>query len=271
MTSNLFLLMITVVSIHIYPIKGMRGVSLESSQIDQRGLAYDRRWMVIDGNGKFVTQREQPKLTTIEVEWNEPTITLSLNGKSVTFSHDNVSSEAIRVKVWNDWCEGIIAEEFVNQWLSQALEGDYRLIYMPDDSRRVVNPKYVPQEAITSFTDGYPFLVISEASLEYLNDRLETPVGMERFRPNLVIRGVAAHIEDNFEKIKIGDIPFEGAKRCPRCQVPTIDQKTGEKGRQPMLTLARYRLFDEDILFGMNMVHRGQGVIKVGDILERQD
>jgi uncharacterized protein YcbX len=173
------------------------------------------------------------------------------------------------VEVWGDECKAIPASPAAHEWMSQYLGMDCRVVYMPEDSIRLVNPKYAiaPTDHV-SFADGFPFLLISQASLDDLNQRLETPLPMNRFRPNFVVSGCTSFAEDTWKRIRIGTMEFHLVKPCARCIVTTVDQQTADRGQEPLRTLAQYRMQDGKILFGQNLVAVGVGQVSVGDAVE---
>jgi uncharacterized protein YcbX len=221
--------------------------------------------MLVDPNGRFVTQRELFQLALVETALEGDRLRVSAPGQPgldlpVTYE----SGPSRTVEVWQDRAVGVV-HALGSKWFSDYLEAPHELVYMPDAHRRQVNPSRANLGDIVSFADGYPFLLISEASLADLNSRLEVPLVMERFRPNIVIDGTAPFAEDEYARVRIGDISFRGAKRCERCVITTIDPETGERGREPLRTLAKYRLADQKVWFGMNLIHDHTGVLRVGD------
>jgi len=175
--------------------------------------------------------------------------------------------EALRVGIWDDECEAIHPSQEASEGLSDRLGVPVRLVYMPDASRRPVDPDFARQGEITSFSDGYPLLIIGHSSLDDLNARLDSPMGMERFRPNLVFTGGAPYAEDGLRRFTIAGIRFQGVKPCARCVLTTVDPLTAETGPEPLRTLSTYRTLGGKVLFGMNLLHEGEGVLRVGDAL----
>lgn len=261
--------MLTVSELFVYPIKSLRGVSLRQAHVTDRGLQYDRRWMLIDSQNRFLTQREHPQMALL-------TVLIGIDGLAVT--HPEIGtirvpfkpthSNAEEVLIWEDRCKAVLMGSDFDAWFSAALAINCRLVYMPDSAERQVDQRYATKGAITSFSDGYPFLLIGQASLDDLNRRLETPVSMNRFRPNIVFTGAVPFEEDRMNHIRIGDkIDFYGVKLCARCVMTTIDQENGKKSKEPLKTLALYRSKGKKILFGQNLIHQGSGIIEVGDTL----
>ncbi|MBK9156483.1 MAG: MOSC domain-containing protein [Chloracidobacterium sp.] len=256
--------------INIYPVKSLKGIQLSESPVEARGLRFDRRWMLVDGDGQFMTQRDFPKMALIET---------SVNGKGLAVRFDGwelaVPAEAekpVEVGIWEGPVAAAMFSDEVNRWFSEVLEADCRLVTMPKDTRRLLPAEFAvrPGEDHVSFADGYPLLLIGEGSLAELNSRLETPVPMNRFRPNLVVAGSDAFAEDTWKKIRVGETIFHLVKPCARCVLTTVDQATGIKnGKEPLRTLASFRTFDNKVLFGENLIAENPGgTVRVGDEVE---
>jgi uncharacterized protein len=270
--------------INIYPIKSLGGITLNEAIIEQRGLQYDRRWMLVDENGKFLTQREFPKISTISIGLTKNSLKVSVEGFDDLFVPYEVEGETIKVEVWGSYADAILHDSHINNWFSEVLQTNCRLVFMPDNSRREINPRFVVNKDIVSFADGYPFMILGENSLNDLNSRLETTLPMNRFRPNLVVSNSEAFAEDNWKKIKIGDTFFRTTKPCERCVITTVKQTDGVfTGKEPLKTLATFRrtkhlfptnyqdfgLSENAVLFGQNLVAENFGkLIKVGDKVE---
>jgi hypothetical protein len=258
--------------INIYPIKSLKGISLNEAKIEDRGLSFDRRWMLVDEDDKFLTQREFPKMATLTTEIYDDHLKVVNGGAALEIPHEAGSDVTASVTIWNS--TGLKAEVYdssVNRWFSERLGAACKLVRMPDATKRIVNPNYAVRkhEDTVSFADGYPFMLISESSLTDLNSRLEAPLPMNRFRPNFVVSGSDAFAEDGWKKIRIGETVFHVVKPCERCVITTIDQTRGEKGKEPLKTLNTYRSFDGKVLFGQNLIAESAGsVIKIGDEVE---
>ncbi|MEQ8712162.1 MAG: MOSC domain-containing protein [Cyclobacteriaceae bacterium] len=251
--------------IYIYPIKSMGGIRLESSVCEGRGLQYDRRWMLIDPTGKFVSQREHAHLCLIKLSLSSDGFRLSYNDEHREIPRILSGTDYSEVQVWGDTCKAIIHDSEINAWLSQILDLDVRLVYQVDEDNRHVDPAFAKNGEVNSLSDGYPYLVLGQSSLDLLNEKLAEPILINRFRPNLVFSGSEPHEEDQWADFSIGHAKFYGAKPCSRCQVPTINQESGVMGKEPTRTLARYRNFDHKIKFGMNVLCSQEGTIAVGD------
>lgn len=248
-----------------YPIKSAAGIALNQSLVTMRGLSHDRRWMVCDRNGKFLTQRKFPKMALMRVTVDD-TLRLSIasdGAASLELPVVPAAADPVAVEVWGDGCSAWSMGHEAAQWLSEFLGFEAQLVYMPDTTHRPTD--HGRFETPNSFADAYPFLLISEASLADLNGRLQQPVPMNRFRPNLVVTGCDPFAEDTWKQIKIGDIVFDVAKACSRCSIPGVEQSTGEQGKEPLKTLATYRRWDHAIWFGQNLIAHDEGTLAVGD------
>lgn len=262
---------ITLSSLYIYPIKSAAGIALTTAQVEARGLQYDRRWMVVDQAGQFMTQRQHPRMALIQVAIAPDQGTLEIAAPQMpplSVPLQLTRKGQLSVKVWRDICGAIPMDPEINNWFSRFLNVRCQLVYMPDTSRRMVNHPGLSNRPV-SFADGYPFLLISQASLDHLNQQLEQPISMDRFRPNFVVTGVDAHQEDTWSHIRIGTVAFQVVKPCSRCILTTIEQSTGARQEnEPLRTLAKYRLWDGQIWFGQNLVQDELGIVQVGDEVE---
>ncbi len=271
--------------INIYPIKSLKGISLDSAVVEERGLQNDRRWMLTTPDGMFFTQREFPQMAalTVKVESGQLKVESEIFGEMpIPFEPDK--GERKTVTIWQSVCEGLVYNGEVSEWFSDAIGTKCQLVYMPDDSRRNVNPRFNKNDDVVSFADGYPLMLLTEASLADLNSRLEEPLPMNRFRPNLVVNGSDAFAEDNWRTIRISDAVFRSTKPCERCVVTTVDQAKGEfAGKEPLKTLASFRMAKDvmpnryeslgvganAVLFGQNLIAESAGAtIRVGDEVE---
>ena len=254
--------------ISIYPVKSCAGIALERVVLDHFGPAGDRRWLVVDERRRFVSQREQARLALIRVEQRPGGISLTASGDSIDVDIPPADAPEIRVTVWEDSVRALLADRDTADWLSAQLGLPCRLVYMPDNCQRLVDGRYASEGETVSFADGFPLLLISQASLNDLNSRLSNPVPMNRFRPNLVVSGCEPFAEDNWRRIRIGAVEFDVAKPCSRCVIPSIDQATA--GRDPHINrvLARYRRVNGQIMFGQNLLYQRTGQLALGDSVE---
>jgi uncharacterized protein YcbX len=258
-------------ALNIYPVKGLKGIALTEAVATDRGLEHDRRFMIVDDEGMFRTQREHPRLATIWTEIAGDALRLSAEDRDeIAVPLVPLSGPRVRVQVWSSTVEALGVPS-ADEWLTEYLGMASHLVYMPDYSKRTSNPKYGGTGKAVGFADGYAYLAANEASLADLNQRLAAKghpaLPMNRFRPNLVVSGGAPFEEDRWGDIHVGEAVLRGAKPCGRCQVTTTDQATGEvRGPEPLATLAEYRDSREfGVMFGMNLVTVRGGRVRVGD------
>lgn len=259
--------MYTLTEIWIYPIKSLGGIQITETIVQERGLQHDRRWMVVDQEGKFLTQRTAHQMAFIDVALSDNGFRVrhrSYPGEELIVPFMSETREAMWVQVWEDAVEAIRVSVQADKLLSKWLNRDVILVQMPDWASRPVDPDYATNGEKVSFADGYPVLLIGQSSLDDLNSRLQAPVSMARFRPNLVVTGTQPYTEDTWKEIQIGDTSFKGVKPCGRCILTTIDPLTGQTGTEPLKTLSTYRKQNNKVVFGMNLLSR-PGSISVGD------
>ena len=282
--------------LNIYPIKSLRGIALSEALVEKRGLRYDRRWMLTDRGGMFFTQREVPKMASIEVRLESGQLIVeseSAGTINIPFEPDRGSRQ--NVTVWQSEVQGLVYNGEVSEWFSDVLRRSCQLVLMPDTSERHVSEKFDSGNDIVSFADGYPLLLIGEGSLANLNERLhdlyrdeeygeKLPLPMNRFRPNLVVKGSEPFEEDRWARIRVGEAIFRVVKPCARCVMTTVDQVRGEfDGKEPLRTMASFRMAKDvfpdtfeslgqtanAVLFGENLIPENPGVsVHVGDPIE---
>lgn len=252
----------------IYPLKGGRGIPVEALEVVVGGPAHDRRWMLVDEGGRFISQRTLPALTQVSARPRPGGLILEMAGESLEVP--TPAGAPIKAEVWGDSVRCVAAGPEADGWLSQGLGQSVRLVHLPPTELRAVDPDFAPGHVV-GLADGYPFLVLTTGSLADLNRRLDHPVGMERFRPNVVVADPTPHAEDGWRRFQIGDVSFRGVKPCARCTVPTLDPRTGEGGPEPLRTWATYRRWRGKVWFGMNAVALGGGTIAVGALVEVQE
>jgi len=259
-------------SIHIHPIKSTAALDLESAVIDERGFAHDRRWMVVDEDGRFLTGREIGRLVLIRARPERGGLHVEAPSMpALRVPAPDADGERLRVTVWDDTVDAARADPDSEAWLGEFLGRPVRLAKVDARSERVAEPDHgATAEDRIGFADGYPFLAISQASLDGLNARMASPVPMRRFRPNLVIEGCEPHAEDAWRRIRVGEVEFEALKPCTRCVFTTVDPATGARdpSGEPLRTLRDYRRSPNGLTFGMNLVARGRGTVRVGDRVE---
>ncbi len=262
--------MIQLEAIHFYPVKACRGISPGRWDLDAFGLRLDRRFMVVGTDGRFLTQREHPALARVETQVDSEVLWLAAPDRArVAVPLEAPAGERMEIEIWRHRGPALDQGDDAAALLSAHLGVACRLVRVAPEHARRVNPDYFPGEAHTAFSDGYPLLLISRASLDDLNARLAEPLPMNRFRPNLVLGGCAPYAEDGWKRIRIGDCEMAVVKPCDRCVVTTTDQSTGRRaGNEPLRTLASYRAGERGVLFGQNLVHLGRGPIAVGARVE---
>lgn len=252
--------------INIYPLKSAGGIPLVNVVPETRGLAHDRRWMVVDDSGQFMTQRTSPKMALINTKISAQTLNLNAPGMSeLSLPLFPTAGESQEVEIWGDRCEAWTSSPQTKKWISEFLGESCNIVFMPDHSNRPVDPDYTVGENQVSFSDGFPFLLISEASLNDLNKRLPESVAMMRFRPNLVVKNTEPFEEDFWKFIRIGDCELQVVKPCSRCVLTTVDPETGKfSGKEPLRTLATFRKENGKVLFGQNLLATKMGKMEVG-------
>ena len=273
----------TISQINIYPVKSLDGYSVASAVVEKRGLQHDRCWMITDTEGVFVTQRVNGKMALLQAVVEDNTLTIKEKQNELNFIEIKINASSgleNTVTVWDDTVKAASVSAAADAWLSAFLGKEYRLVVMPETTKRRVDENYNTGQDVVSFADGYPFLIIGEASMAELNERVlaknegADPLSIRRFRTNFVFTGGTAHAEDSLKNFKIGNVDFLGVKPCARCVLTTRDPDTGVKGKEPLLTLGTYRQVNNKILFGQNLVWQfGKWssdelpVVRVGDII----
>ncbi|KPI20454.1 MOSC domain containing protein [Actinobacteria bacterium OK074] len=268
-------------SIHVHPVKSLRGRAPGTAVVEPWGLAGDRRWALIDAVGKVVTQRRQPRLAlAAAAPLAGGGITLSAPGLEPVDVAVPAPGPTITARFPRDKVETVAADAAASRWLSAFLGSDVVLVHLDDPATRrpVDDPPYGLPGEVVSLADGYPLLLTALASLDDLNSLIargdhpdEGPLPMNRFRPNLVVTGTAPWAEDGWGRIAVGEVVFRVAKPCGRCVVTTTDQATAARGREPLRTLGRHRRFGDKLVFGQNLVPETTGTVRVGDAVEILD
>jgi uncharacterized protein len=254
--------------IWVYPVKSLGGIQLTTAAVESRGLQHDRHWVIVDKNYRFVSQREHPQMALlgVEIKNNSLIINDKTSESQIEVPFIPQTADHRSVSIWDDTVAAVAVSDACDAWLSQKLHTTLRLMYLPDASPRPADRKYSPFDTDVSFADGFPFLVIGQASLNDLNSRLATPVEMLRFRPNFVIEGSLPYSEDHWYEFTIGAQVFWGVKPCARCILTTVNPQTGTRdGKEPIQTLSSYRKHNNKIYFGQNVVTNQRGRIQIGD------
>lgn len=247
-----------------YPVKSLGGIRLTSSRVFKKGLELDRRWMLIDEQGKFMTQRIHHKMALFRTTWSNGIL-------SITHGTDSIDIPAItpgpelKAKIWDDVVSVIDTGQQISAWFSERLSMPCRLVAFPEKNDRAVDPRYKVGDDHVSLADGYPMLIIGQGSLDDLNGRMPSGVPMNRFRPNIVFTGGEPYEEDTWTRFRIGNNAFAAVKPCARCVLPTVDQTTGIMGKEPLATLSKYRKREGKVYFGMNLIPLEYKEIHEGD------
>ena len=258
-------------NLYLYPIKSLGGISVQEAQVEEKGFKYDRRWMLVDQSGEFLTQRQHPQLALLQVALGKSKLTVFSKvdpSHKISFDLEMNAGKEMQVSVWGDRVASLQVASEVSAWFSDFLGVVVDLVLMPESSHRKMDSRYAVQAESVSFADGMPYVIIGQASLDELNGRLAFPVGMDRFRPNLVFSGGEAYAEDKFKQLQIGEVEFQVVKPCARCVMITVDQEKGTKGKEPLATLATYRSQGSKVYFGQNAVALGKGIVRVGDLIQ---
>lgn len=256
-------------ALYRYPVKSLAGEAFGALDVDARGFLLDRHWMVVDAEGRFLTQRELPRMVLIGTHVTEHgALQLRAPRMPDLTVLRHATDARVEVVVWNDTVTAAPSDPAADAWLSDFLDTPCRLVHFPDDSSRAVDPAFAATDDQVGFADGFPFMLISQASLDDLNSRLDTPVPMHRFRPSLVVAGCAPYAEDGWRVLRIGNIRFRVVKPCARCAIPSVDPDTAARGKEPLRTLAMYRRQGSQVMFGQNLVHEGRGRLEVGMAVE---
>lgn len=262
--------MLTVSGLFTYPVKSLGGFSLDEATLSERGFQYDRRWMLVDNDNHFLTQREYAEMALLQTNITDQFLQINhkIKGDKIDIPLTPETDETAMVQVWSSRCRGQFVSNAADEYFSTMLSVKCRLVYMPDSTNRWVDGRYAFNKEITSFADDFPLLIIGQASLDDLNGRLAEPLLMDRFRPNIVFRGGFAFQEDEMKHFTINNIDFYGVKLCARCPITTIDQQTTAKSKEPLKTLATYRTKNNKVYFGQNLLHKGNGKVRVGDEIQ---
>jgi uncharacterized protein YcbX len=257
-----------VAQIHVFPVKSLSGFSPQQAVVRPWGLAGDRRFMVVRPDGGFLTQRDFPAMAVIGAAILPEGLRLSAVGRAPVAAMPE--GAPFEVAVWKDRVLANGCGAAADGWLSEVLNTPCRLVYLDDPGRRKIAAAWRQGEESVSFADGFPVLLTSLESLEDLNARMAQPVGISRFRGNIVVEGAAAWDEDFWGVVRVGSVRFRVAKPCERCVVTTVEQETGTRPdkTEPLRTLATFRRDARGVMFGQNLIPLEEGEIEVGDAVE---
>lgn len=262
-----------VAQLFIHPIKSCSAQPVERMDVRRRGPRGDRRWMLVDGEGRFVTGRKIASMVRLRAEPLAGGLRLGWGDEHLELAEPRGEHGRCAVTVWKSEVDAALADPAASAWISQRLGLPLRLVHMDQAAERWANPERAGPGQPVSFADGYPYLLFGESAVEAVNARIDPPVDARAFRPNIVIAGNAAHEEDAWQRVRIGDVVFRKTKPCVRCVFTTVDPERGERRAdgQPLKALKEYRLGEDGVLFGINLVAEGEGAIAVGDTVERLD
>jgi len=253
-----------VTEIWTYPVKSLGGIRHTSAKVFPKGLEHDRRWMLIDDQNVFMTQRVHHKMALFRTEWANGALKVTHGSDSVSIPGE-ISGPEMKAQIWDDIVSVAEVHSTISNWFSDKLSMSCRLVAFPEENGRPVDPRYKVGDDHVSLADGYPLLIIGQSTLDDLNARMASPVPMNRFRPNVVFIGGDPFEEDTWSRFTIGNNAFAAVKQCGRCVLPTVDQSTGIMGKEPLATLNKYRKYDGKVLFGMNLIPLEHKEIHEGD------
>jgi uncharacterized protein YcbX len=258
-----------IAELYVYPIKSLSGVKLEAAEVQTRGLQHDRRWMLVEQDGSFITQRDDPSLVKFRVAITRYGLMVTAPGMDSCRISFGARGPYKNVRVWKSELPAQIVDPVIDDWFSEAIRRPCHLVALPDDAGRTINPEY--GDSLVSFADAMPILVLSQSSLDDLSQRVNFRVPVDRFRANIILRGTEPFDEDSAEGLRIGNVRLAPTKRCGRCLVTCTDQATGERGTEPLHTLAGYRLYANNACMGMYYAPKTLGRIAVGQEVEVVD
>ncbi len=256
-----------VTELYIYPIKSLAGITVKSAKAEEMGFENDRRWMLIDVENQLITQREFPQLSQFYPEIKEGKIVVFHNDTSHEFLIEESLEEPVFSKVWDDETKVVEVNKATSKWFSKQLGFECKLVKILNKGDRKHNSSRLNQTLNVSLADGYPYLLIGSKSLDFLNERLEEKITIQRFRPNIVINTELPHEEDFFEIFQIGNVKFKNAKPCGRCVMVNNNPETGIVLKEPLKTLSTYRTSNNNVYFGTNILSLNEGIISIGDEL----
>ncbi len=243
----------------------MQGVSVQSSRVLERGFEHDRRYMLVDKKGTFISQRTHPELVFFYPQIIENHLVVKYKSESISIPLNANLQNKIETTIFDNEVAATEVSNEANNWFAARLNEEVRLVKMEREDIRHKELIKGPRQVEVSFADGYPYLIAGTESLRLLNSKLEGPIEMNRFRPNIVLETPKAHVEDDWGEVRIGETKFMVIKPCARCPVPTIDQSSGIKSKEPIKTLASYRKEENKVYFGANAISRKEGIVHIGD------
>jgi len=255
----------TVKEIYIYPIKSLAGISCEKAVAEEMGFENDRRWMLLDAQNQFITQREYPIMSQFYPQISDGKISITFKDQKHEFFINENSDILIKTNVWDDESEVVEVNKSTSEWFSKQLGFECKLVKIRKNGDRKHESTRLKETFNVSLADGYPYLLIGTESLDFLNEKLQDKISVLRFRPNIVVTSYNAHEEDDFDTFKIGEVQFKNVKPCGRCIMVNNDPQKGIVKKEPLKTLSKYRVVNNSVLFGTNIVSLNSGIISVGD------
>lgn len=255
----------SVKEIYIYPIKSLAGISCQQALAEEMGFENDRRWMLIDADNQMITQREHRIMSQFYPQISGGKISITFQDQKHEFSIDEHLDNSIEVNVWDDKSEVIEVNASTSKWFSEHLGFECKLVKIIKNGDRKHESSKLKETFNVSLADGYPYLMIGSQSLDFLNEKLTDKITVLRFRPNIVISTETPHEEDDFTTFKIGEVDFKNIKTCERCIMVNNDPENGKLKKEPLKTLSKYRVVNNSVLFGTNVVSLNSGIISVGD------
>ena len=256
----------TIKSLHIYPVKGLGGIDLQEVKLLERGMQYDRRWMLVDREGIFISQRTDARMALFQCSIDEQ-LKVFYKGYHINIDLNEVSPNKVLTTIWEYEVYAYEVSDIVSEWFSAMLNIDCKLVRMTDEHVRYKELIKGPAQTKVSFADGYPYQLIGTASVDYLSKLVGKEIPTNRFRASIVVNTSIAHEEDDWNYIQIGSVKLQVIKRCARCVVVNIDQTSAEQSKEVLKALSTYRLEDNSVYFGANSICIAEGRIKVGDKL----
>jgi len=256
--------MIKIKELYVYPIKSLKGISLDTAEITETGIKYDRYWMLTDENGLFITQREIPKLAMFHVRISSEYLVVQFKNEKIKIPIKLAHKEMKACEIWEEKINGYKESDAINHWFSTILGQKVFLVRNAELPKRSIKNHI---ESFVNFTDSQQYLILGQSSLDNLNTKLDQSISIDRFRPNIVFSNSDIHIEDSWSEIQIGTSKFTLTKACSRCNIITIDQETSEAGKEPLKTLTKYRFKENNVLFGqyLKLIASDDKLLKVGD------
>jgi uncharacterized protein YcbX len=259
--------MLKVCQLTIYPVKGLAGINVTHAKANIAGFEHDRRWMLIDVDNRFISQRTDKRLALIQIELNPDNLIARYQDQFITFGINESIGAEITTDVWDDKAYCYEVSPKLSKWFSEILGLKVRMVKLKNETSRIHHSSITSSDIPVSLADGYPYLIVGTASIDELSNRMNQKIDISRFRPNIVLTTTEAHEEDLLKSFTIGSATFTNIKPCARCQVITIDQSTGLVDKNVLKTLSTYRTVDNNVYFGTNVVCKDGGVVRVGDDL----